>query len=655
MFDDNGAGAKNTIIITLFYLLSLAVVIFFALVFFRGPSWNEEFNVRQEKNFIPPKAEFDKSLKTFDIKPVEYPKAVGEGGPAATASTVRLLNLDTYESPVCRAWEKLFRQAGIPFVRCKSADEFSDSAMAVVCRTSERPYAMDTSESYAIKKFVANGGFLIGDGLTGLRHGMLKDVFGYKDCSVTNSRKLIRFAPDFECACLDEPEEKAITLSRQESSIWTNGIIAGHARPIAFYEDGSAAITVNSFEKGKAVLLGASMSNLYLRNLVNRHFQPNAKYANSFEPMSDVFMLLVRSFYERACPEALTLATAPAGYKATFIMTHDVDCVVSVNNILKFAELEEKLGIRSTFFMQSKYIRDYNDEAFYDSNAVSIIKNIAARGFEVGSHSVIHSKILNKFPFGTGKESYPEYSPYVTADSEVAGEATLCGEIGVSKSLMGTEGVFIDSFRPGHLIYHRMMPEALEKYYYSCSSTFTACDSLTFFPFMLVKEADKKNEESVICEFPVAIEDEESPLSGRLDECMALIKKIGSNGGMICALIHPDLTQKKGKDKDLDFEEKLVMSLPADCWKTTMRDAGKFWSRRNATAFSCLTRNGSMSLTVFAPEDFDGMAFKKNGDFRNIPVEGVVGESGEVIIIEKVKKGTNRYDIKIREGNYLQK
>jgi hypothetical protein len=319
-----------------------------------------------------------------------------------------------------------------------------------------------------------------------------------------------------------------------------------------------------------------------------------------------------------------------------------------MENSRKFAELEEKSGIRSTFFVQAKYITDYNDDAFLSVKALELMKELNDKGFEIGSHTVIHSKHLTDFEYGTGKEHYPEYRPMIISEKYIEGTASLCGEIRVPKMIFNAYGIPVDSYRPGHLKYHAGQPRCLEESGYLCSSSFSANDMLSYFPFRLIKEEGKNKKESHICEIPLAIEDEAWNLSESVEPALALFKKIHNNGGVTCVLIHPDLTVERGKDKDLEFEEKFVGALPKDCWKTTVRDAGAFWMKRDHVVFSSLKKENKIIVTINSPQSFVNVSFRKNSGFIASCADANVSFDGEYMNFKELTAGTTEVTLDIK-------
>jgi len=621
---------RNKLLILIF-ILSLIFIIF--IHFFRN----------KPEGFIA-------GLKSGSIVPLKYPARADNSVLPVNFSTVGIINLDTAETNFSFSWRKLFNQAGIAYRMLNSFDQLRLVKMAVIVKNIDNPVLLSEGNLKAIREFVAGGGTLIGDGVLSLREGQLKDVFGWRDYFSSKSVKKISFTDEIKCRYFDDTMENNVILSNMDESIWVNVIRLGEAKPVAIFDRDKPLISLNHYMSGKALLFGFSLYDVYVRNLTGRHFSPYTKYVNGFEPMSDVFLLFIKSLYEQSVPLGLTLNTAPAAYKSTVIFTHDVDFSNSVNNSLKFAAMEEKANIRSTFFIQAKYLDDYNDKAFLTPGAIEIMKSLAERGFEIGSHTVIHSMLFPKFSLGTGLESYPDYVPMTIGKKNISGEPTLLGEIRIPKMIFNAYGVKLDSFRPGHLGYNRKLSDALEASGYYCSSTFTCGDVMTYYPFRLLSEKTNVLKDSDIIEIPVAIEDEESPLSGRLEQSLALFKKISNNGGVACILIHPDLTESKGKHLDCEFEEKLIKKLPAGCWVTTLRKAGEFWRNRGLVDFYYETEEARLKLTVVSPVEMENLSFNKNAEFKilnsndfNVKIEQ------EKIILKKVKEGTNEIILPFKE------
>jgi hypothetical protein len=173
------------------------------------------------------------------------------------------------------AWQRILKTAGIPYELCSNFMECSNFGIVILVGNMDKILELSKEKEKYVKEFVKQGGCIISDSVFTLKYGMLKDLFGYKDYIPSKFRKKLYFDRNYTNPYLDTHEERELTLSNDKESIWTNGIILGTAEPIAYFEDGKPAITVNNFGKGQAYLLGISVFDLTLRNFLNRDFKAN--------------------------------------------------------------------------------------------------------------------------------------------------------------------------------------------------------------------------------------------------------------------------------------------------------------------------------------------------------------------------------------------
>jgi hypothetical protein len=121
----------------------------------------------------------------------------------------------------------------------------------------------------------------------------------------------------------------------------------------------------------------------------------------------------LRAVYRAAEPSAVTLGTVPEGRVFSLVMTHDIDAQNSLKNSITYAQYEKSRGVRATYFVQVKYIKDWNDIALIDRRTAGYLYELNSLGMEVASHSVCHSFVFETFPEGSGAERYPGYRPFV--------------------------------------------------------------------------------------------------------------------------------------------------------------------------------------------------------------------------------------------------
>ena len=236
----------------------------------------------------------------------------------------------------------------------------------------------------------------------------------------------------------------------------------------------------------------------------------------------------------------------------------------------------------------------------------------------MGSHSIIHSRGFNKFELGSGRETYPSYQPRGLGFDTASG-ATVFGEVRVSKELLdgeipGQDTIF---FRAGHLRVPVSLPEALERSGYQFDSSFTADDVLSNFPFALPRDLGFE-EDSDIHEFPVTIEDEESPgFAKRVPQALQVILANAENGAVSVVLVHSNESVLKAA-----AEQDLLRQLPPDIVKTDMLTFASFWRARDRLQWSLTATSvptGAV-LQVKSDESVVGLTF----EFQR-PIASVTG------------------------------
>jgi hypothetical protein len=441
----------------------------------------------------------------------------------------------------------------------------------------------------------------------------LGPLFGFSAVTPSRQRYQVNFNAGSDPALryLNRPEELQVPLGarKYDQIFWTNGYTPEEtASVLARFEDGTAAVLRKSWGKGAAYLCGVSFHEVVLRNQVNRDFDAERFYVNAFEPGSDVWLLLLRAWYETSEPEAVRLATIPGGNLSVVMLSHDVDWEYSFTPALAFAEEEAKLQTHSTFFIQTKYVSDANSHAFFFGNDLDVARQLSTRGDSIGSHSIIHSRGFNKFELGTGTEEYPSYQPRGTGfDTSTGG--SVFGEVRVSKQLLDGQisGQNTDFFRAGHLRVPPALPEALQRTGYRFDSSFTADDVLSNFPYALPLGL-LFEEDSGIYEFPVTIDDsEDPPLAKRLDKALEVIRANAENGAPNVILIHPTDTQEK-----LQAEETILRQLPQGITATDMESFARFWRARDRLHWIVRTTADANDeeLDVTSDEAIDGLTIE---------------------------------------------
>jgi hypothetical protein len=441
----------------------------------------------------------------------------------------------------------------------------------------------DAAQTQVITDFVTHGGVVFAQDVFG---GGFKPLFGFEDVVPLRTRHKIVFdvadpkTTDPVFQYLNRAAEKEVPLGSPEIKevIWTNGYkAAAGTQTLGRFEDGSAAALRRDLGRGHVYLIGVALNDVVLRNQQNRDYEAQRIYVNGFEPGTDVWLLILRAWYETYSDTGIRLGTIPQGKRSVLMLSHDVDWEYSFKPMLAFADFEKSAGVSSTFFVQTKYRDDANSKAFFFGQSLDVLRDLAAHGSDIESHSVIHTILFNKVPLGTGEERYPSYRARATRN-DPAKDATTLGEVCVSKGLLDGElqGHHTIFFRAGHLRVPPYLPEALVRCGYEFDSSFTAGDVLTNFPYELDFDLGM-TEPTTIFEFPVTFEDEQlPPLLDRVPAVLDTIEANAENGAPSVILIHSNNSQDK-----LEAERVILSRLPQDILVENMTDYARFWKARS--------------------------------------------------------------------------
>jgi hypothetical protein len=501
------------------------------------------------------------------------------------------------------------KEMGIPFFITRDIAQALRHHL-VILYPSVDSHTFTEPQADLLTRFVRQGGFIFAQNVF---WGGLENLFGFRSFVPSRKRYHLAFSStnDPVTKYLNRPEERETQLgsSHFPEIIWSNGYVPGPgAEVLAHFDDGSAAFTANSVGKGKVYLLGLSLLDVVLRNQNNRDYDAQRHYVNTFEPGADVWLLVLRAWYEAYGKDWVRLSTIPGGQRSALLLSHDVDWENSFTPGLDFARIEKANQASSTFFIQTKYVDDANSKAFFFAPEIDILRQLKAGGSTVGSHSIIHSRGFNKFELGSGHETYSSYQPRGLGFDTASG-ATVFGEVRVSKELLDGEIPDQDTifFRAGHLRVPISLPEALERSGYQFDSSFTANDVLSNFPFALPRALGFE-QDSDIYEFPVTIEDEESPgFAKRVPQALQVILANAENEAVSVVLIHSNESVLKAA-----AEQDLLRQLPPDIVKTDMLTFAKFWRARDRLQWSLTATTVSKEavLQVKSDESVSGLTFE---------------------------------------------
>ena len=533
------------------------------------------------------------------------------------------------ESPI-----RCLQAMGIPFLVTRDLrTALRHKLLVLYPEVDGRTY--DAAQAQAISDFVAHGGIIFAQNVF---WGGFKTLFGFEDVVPLRTRHKIVFdatgleATDPTLRYLNRAAEKEVPLGSSAIAevIWSNGYKpAPGTRSLARFEDGSTAVLKHDVGRGRTYLIGVALNDVVLRNQQNRDYEAQRIYVNGFEPGTDVWLLLLRAWYETYSDTGIRLGTIPEGKRSVLMLSHDVDWEYSFRPMLAFAALEKSAGASSTFFVQTKYLDDVNSHAFFFGQSLDILRELAAGNSDIGSHSVIHSKLFNKVPLGTGGEQYANYHARATRDN-AAHDATALGEVCVSKSLLDGEipahGTIF--FRAGHLRVPPYLPEALVRCGYEFDSSFTAGDVLTNFPYRLDFDLGM-TEPTSIFEFPVTFEDEQLPtLLDRIPAMLDVIESNAENGAPSVLLIHSN----NARDK-LEAERALLSRLPEDILVENMTEYARFWKARSQVSWVPRPVTGGERIEIDAELPVAGLTLVSPRTIQNASgIRGIRWTDHEVIL-----------------------
>ena len=507
------------------------------------------------------------------------------------------------------------KSLGVPFRIVDSVEEamLHDVVLVYPLLTGANTQAQDLQR---FAEHVRSGKTLIAFSVIG---GGMPDLFGFESTVERSNLDVFEFQQTaLTDAFIFNEAERSISLrSFTLSGPGLPGVSYSNLKhpPVAIYGDNSAAISYNFFEAeqgvGHAYAVGLDFGHYIMRAQNGRFTSYAETYVNDYQPKLDSLLRFIKQVFQQGESNAVTFYTSPYNKPFTALMTHDIDFTRSLNNVLGYAEYENEQGIPATYFVQTKYVTDYNDAAFFDESRIDTIKQLESLGMEIASHSVAHSNEFQSMPTGTGLESYPAYEPFVH-DFETVRNASISGELRVSKFLLDSMAqAEVVSFRPGHLSFPQSLSQMLQATGYRYSSSITANSALTHLPYRMTFNRDYSSQTDIF-EFPVTIEDEIYRLGSRINEAIAVAENIGRHGGLVNLLIHTDVLDHK-----LEFEKQFIERFKDEAWFTTVRDFGDWWSVRDTASLAVEDSGaGERKITINIEGSIDGLTLEVPASWR---------------------------------------
>ncbi len=524
---------------------------------------------------------------------------------------------------------------GIPFVVTGDINEALKHKVVMVYPVISGA-VLSPEKLQLLAAFPRNGGTIIGVNVL----GALNEVFGF-DEPVPSKQHFDIFmrsdSSDLTNEFTDEREQHISIGNKKKfkETIGTYSYSKPILTPLAVYEDKSAAITQRYYENGKAFAIGFDIGYLILKGHNNRHEEFNRSQVNDFEPTIDVLLRFIRNIYLSTDRDAITIQTVPYNKNISVVLTHNINSAKSLEHSFQLAEDEKKMGLHSTYFIQTKYIRDMHSFIFKSENDFKKLNNLAKDGMDLASLSVSGSPLFDQFEQGTGTEQYPSYRPYVMAYEKTYG-ATVFGEMRISKYLIErfVPSVNVASFRSSSLYTPFTYPQSMIATGYRYSSSISANASLTHFPFQLNYNREYDNEIDAFA-FPVTQDDEFPPYTyDRLRTALILAKKISRYGGCYVGQVHPNALGRK-------VEREFVAALKDEAWFGSLKDFGDWWVSRNLVTVDVNHIGGKRTVILTVPRRMEGLAIMLPIRSTPIAVEngGRYFNDGKLIIFE-IAEGT---------------
>lgn len=502
----------------------------------------------------------------------------------------------------------VLKVSGLPFKTFTQIDSVKKYSVVILSSKLEST-TFTTPEKDSLISYVNNGGVLV---TTNMRDAYFNSVFGISAGSNSNTNYKLKFntflnLPVFRW--LDDSLEQTIQLgsTTNTSVINSRSYTLNGALSLAKYESGTDAILKNTFGNGFAYAIGVSFKNTILVNQQNRDFDANRTYSNDFEPGSDAIILFLKAIVLDHISFSAYLHTSPYNSKNAVLITHDVDATTAFDTMGYYADYEQQIGLRASYYITTHYINDGALSDFYNVFTIPKVHQLLNKGHVLGSHSVGHFTdfdVESVFPLGVLGNTTSNYLPFNQGNSNPTQNGTVLGETEVSKNLLQANfGVNIKTFRPGYLCFNDKLINALDTLNYKFSTTFSANDVLTNFPYISKKDRVSYGKISKVWELPMTISDviTSNPISNtnypqRVLKWLDVVSRNANNHAPTVLLIHPNRMYK------LTAEQNFISGLPKTTFVSNLEEYGDYWAARDSIEF--ISNLQSNTLTIIIPDKY---------------------------------------------------
>lgn len=551
--------------------------------------------------------------------------------------------------------------AGIPYVTLTDFSKALELGNMIVFSSPIKSRTLNSEEWVQLTEWVKNGGVVVApalvevlDGVSGLfgisasNYNKLRTSFSWKD----------EYMDEEELKYMDEPEEKVISLGNAKgkddvSSIKTYGYTLNGAEALALFNTGEAAVTRHLFGEGIAYSFGLLWRDIIQRSQLNKDFSASRSYSNDFEPSADTYALFIRSVHVKMQDVSVWKFTSPGGYQSVLIPTHDCDSRTAYDEMHHLSTYEKSLGLKAHYFLTVHYFRDSPYmSAMYDEVSIEKCNKILEEGHTIGSHSIGH------FPDFSKVERFPitvvtkdEYRPHYDMETEMTTGGSTWAEIALSKQIIEEDlGNKVRSFRTGHLLMNKNVPQVMKEAGYSFSSCYSAGDVLGEFPFFERIGNAWEGELSTVLQMPLHFSDviNDDPMTEdnwmeKPKLWLKVMNKLKGNYAPSILLIHPNREWK------MLAQKMLVESMDrSSIGLYNFEDYGDFWLQRHELEFeSCFLEESGKVMIQVNSLDVGNKAYTFGIDCKL----GIVPKV--IILVDKQQNSIQLQMKQISAGRYL--
>lgn len=522
-----------------------------------------------------------------------------------------------------KAIKRVLVTFGIPFRISQSLRPLMRHPAIVVAGPAPE-YRLSKNELQLLYHYAEKGGTLLLAGEIGMS---LYALIGAEKIVPKTTRFSITVTGPIRDSILhyvNQPEEALWRLGNPEiykEIGWTFGSIPRGAVILARFDDSVPALTRFQYNAGAVYYLGVGWDNAILLPQTGKDYEAQGQWVNAFEPTTDMFMLLIKALYEKSVYPNFYFGITPGTSKTALLLSHDIDARTSFANALTYAHIEKQLGVKSTFFVCTKYFTDENDTSYFNPVTLRYIDSLHLLGFSIGSHSVSHAANFGSLPEGAALVKPQTYRP--------GDKKTIWGEVQVSKWILEKSGLPVTAFRSGYLAVPPGLIRILQQNGYQINSSLSANDIMCNFPFFALETRRLDSRETDIMELPVTLDCSRGHLTEKNAEAVirswnSIIAKNMENNAITVLLIHPNIASYK-----LWSEKELIMRIQSpDVWMGDIETYASFFRARSSirvldASFNRQTLN--LFLNIPYHEIPEGFSIIVNGfpDVKKIVIRDV--------------------------------